>query len=307
MQPPAITLTHVSKRFGRFLAISDLSLEVARGEVLGFLGPNGAGKTTTIRLMTGFLKPDAGAIHLFGNGTNDAASVLRAKALLGYAPDVVSLDPGMPGLRLLDDLASIQGRSPNDRDSVVRALSLDPGDLRQRMGRLSRGTRQKINIVQALQHRPDLLILDESTEGLDPLAKRALFGLVRDARRRGAAVFFSTHVLGDVEELCDRVALIRRGQLVAVDSIAALRRNLAHRISVLPSMPLPAAVREALECLPGVTEITAADGYLRFSATDLNGLLAFLANVPLDDLTVEPPPLEEVFLRYYQPEDAGAD
>lgn len=307
MQQPAITLSHVSKRFGSFPAITDLSLEVARGEVLGFLGPNGAGKTTMIRMVTGFLKPDAGTIQLFGNDTNDAASALRAKALLGYAPDVVGLDPGMSGLRLLDDLADIQGRPPNDRDSLIRALSLDPHDLRQPMGRLSRGTRQKINIVQALQHRPDLLILDEPTEGLDPLAKRALFGLVRDARRRGAAVFFSSHVLGDVEELCDRVALIRRGQLVAVDSIATLRRNLAHRISVLPSTPLPAVVREALGCLPGVTEITTADGYLRFSTTDLNRLLAFLSNVPLDDLTVEPPPLEEIFLRYYQPEDTGAD
>ena len=170
------------------------------------------------------------------------------------------------------------------------------------MGRLSRGTRQKINIVQGLQHRPDLLILDEPTEGLDPLAKRALFRLLDAARARGATLFFSSHVLSEVEQLCDRVALIRRGRLVAVDEIAALRAHLGRRVDLLPS---PGADLSAeLAGLSGASEIVRRDDHWQFVAADLPALLALLARLPVRDVTIESPSLEEVFLSYYRDEEA---
>ncbi len=215
--PPAIDLQAVTKQYGNLTAVDRLSLTVEPGTVLGFLGPNGAGKTTTIRLLTGFLKPTSGAVFLLGHNMADASGSLAARRQLGYVPDVAGLDPTATGSWLLDDLARLQGSPPVDRAALIDALELGEHDLRRPMGRLSRGTRQKINIVQGLQHRPDLLILDEPTEGLDPIAKRALFEILEATRSRGATLFFSSHILSEVEELCDRVALIRRGRLVAVD------------------------------------------------------------------------------------------
>ncbi|MBK8796827.1 MAG: ABC transporter ATP-binding protein [Anaerolineales bacterium] len=184
LAPAAIALLNVTKCYGAFAAVSDLDLTVPAGEVLGFLGPNGAGKTTTIRLLLGFLRPSAGAVQLLGHDMADPAAALQARGRLGFVPDVAGLDLAATGLWLLDDLARLQRRPPIDRDRLVDALELRRQDLRRPMGRLSRGTRQKINIVQGMQHRPDLLILDEPTEGLDPLAKRALFGLLRELHGR---------------------------------------------------------------------------------------------------------------------------
>jgi ABC-2 type transport system ATP-binding protein len=162
--PAAIELRQLSKQYGDLTAVSDLNLTVAPGEVLGFLGPNGAGKTTTIRLMTGFLRPSGGTVALLGHDMAAPEGSLAARRRLGYVPDVAGLDATATGRWLLDDLARLQGQPPVDRDAIIDALELSRRDLRRPMGRLSRGTRQKINIVQGLQHRPDLLILDEPTE-----------------------------------------------------------------------------------------------------------------------------------------------
>ena len=204
---PAIQLTDVSKQYGAYHAVTDLNLMVATGEVIGFLGPNGAGKTTTIRLLLGFLRPSAGSVQLLNHDMAVPQAARQARRELGFVPDVAGLDPAVTGIWLLDELARLQRRPPVDRLELIDALELRAQDLKRPMGRLSRGTRQKINIVQGLQHRPDLIILDEPTEGLDPLAKRALFDLLRMAHQRGATIFFSSHVLAEVEELCDRVAL----------------------------------------------------------------------------------------------------
>ena len=301
MISPAIALTHVSKRYGRLEAVSDLDLVVPAGEVLGFLGPNGAGKTTTIRLLLGFLRPSTGSVQLLGQNMADAVGSLHARSRVGFVPDVAGLDPSATGLWLLDELARLQRRPPIDRDRLVDALELRSQDLRRPMGRLSRGTRQKINLIQGMQHRPDLLILDEPTEGLDPLAKRALFRLLREAHARGATIFFSSHVLSEVEELCDRVALIRSGRLVAVDRIADLRAHMQRRVTVQLGGDA-AGVESRLAALPGVSGLTRAGNRWHFLTGDLPATLRLLATLPIEDVAIEPPSLEDVFLQYYRPE-----
>lgn len=301
---PALALHGVSKFYGARAAVADLDLFMAPGETLGFLGPNGAGKTTTIRLATGFLRPSRGAVRLLGYSMDSPREAQLARARLGYVPDVAGLDPGATGLWLLDELAGLQGAPPVERSALVEQLELDPADLRRPLGRLSRGTRQKINIVQGLQHRPDLLVLDEPTEGLDPLTKRALFDILRGVQARGGAIFFSSHVLAEVEELCDRVALIRRGRLVAVSPIATLRTTHERRVTVQLAADAPgdAAVR-----LAGAATVAGlqqpAPGLWQFAVRDVSGLLAVLAALPVVDLTVEPPSLEQLFLQYYHREE----
>lgn len=301
--PAAILLSGVTKRYRDSLAVADLSLEVAPGEILGFLGPNGAGKTTTIRMLTGFVRPTAGVVRLLGRDMIKPETSQSARRGLGFVPDVAGLEATLSGRRLLDDLARLQAGPTPDRDRLIAALELDLNDLKRPMGRLSRGTRQKINIIQGLQHRPDVLVLDEPTEGLDPLAKRALFDLLNEARNRGATVFFSSHILSEVEELCDRVALIRRGRLVAVDEIDALRAHMRRRVSLTLSDEVDMTAR--LSDLPWATGLTQRDGRWEFYAADLPALLRQLVDLPIADLVIEPPSLEEVFLQYYRPETAG--
>lgn len=296
----AIDLCDVTKRFGERLVVQGLKLQVAPGEVLGFLGPNGAGKTTTIRLLTGFLRPTAGRVQLLGYDMADARAALTARRRLGYVPDVAGLDPGATGQWLLDALARLQGAAPVDREYLLDTLELAAGDLERPMGRLSRGTRQKINIVQGLQHRPELLVLDEPTEGLDPLTKRALFAILSAARTRGATIFFSSHILSEVEALCDRVALIRRGQLVAVDRIATLQRHQQRQVTLVLGGAAPPDVAHQLHALAGATAITQDDGRWRLQVAELGPLLALLATWPVRDVTIEPPSLEDLFLGYYQ-------
>lgn len=298
--PSAITLANVTKRYGRFEAVTDLQLEVAQGEVLGFLGPNGAGKTTTIRLVTGFLRPTAGAVRLLGCDMERPDEALAVRRRLGFMPDSAGFDPGATGLQILDDLAALQGRPPVDRDRILSALDLSQGDLRRPTRSLSRGTRQKLNIVQGMQHRPDLLVLDEPTEGLDPLAKRALFDLLREAQGRGATIFFSSHVLSEVEALCDRVALIRAGRLVAVDSLVSLRAHMQRRAAVLLAPSASPVDTQRLDDISAADGFSTTDGYRHFHISDLDEFAAFLASAPVADLIVEPASLEDVFLQYYR-------
>jgi ABC-2 type transport system ATP-binding protein len=305
---PALALTDLSKAYRDQPAVTDLNLTVHAGETMGFLGPNGAGKTTTIRLLTGFLRPTRGAVHLFGHDMSQPHAAMQARARLGFVPDVAGLDPAATGARLLDELATLQGRPPVDRELLVDALELRRADLARPLGRLSRGTRQKVNIVQGLQHRPDLLILDEPTEGLDPLTKRALFDLLHATHSRGATIFFSSHVLSEVEELCDRVALIRRGRLVTVDSIDALRGRLQRRVTLeLGTEPVDA--HATLAAIPGVTRVEPVDTRWRLWTTDTPALIQALAELPLADLIIEQASLEDVFLQHYatSPGDARHD
>jgi ABC-2 type transport system ATP-binding protein len=303
----AISLQDVSKRYGSHTAVADLNLAVAPGEVLGFLGANGAGKTTTIRLLTGFLRPTTGTVRLLGHDMAQPAQALRARRHLGFVPDLAGLDPTVSARVLLDQLAALQQQAAVDRAHLIEALALAPRDLERPMGRLSRGTRQKINLVQGMQHRPDLLVLDEPTEGLDPITKRALFELLQEARLRGATIFFSSHILSEVEELCDRVALIRQGHLVAVETLADLRRHLPSRVT-LQLQDASVDVETQLRRLPSLEQLVHEEGRWRFLIRELPPLLQLLGTLPVEDLTIEPPSLETAFWHYYRAhEPSGAD
>nr|MBA3470742.1 ABC transporter ATP-binding protein [Herpetosiphonaceae bacterium] len=226
---PALELQHVSVRYGSAPALSDVTLLVPPGIVLGLLGPNGAGKTTLLRVMLGFLRPDlhpAASVRVLGTAVT-AAEFLQVRRRIGFVPDPDGLDPRLSAERMLDQLAALSDAPPLDRAAVCVALDLRPSDLRRRIGALSRGTRQKVALAQGLQHRPDLLILDEPGEGLDPLAQAGLMRLLTAARDRGATVIFSSHVLSDVETICDQVAMIRAGRLLTSTTVAALRGRLA--------------------------------------------------------------------------------
>ena len=196
-------------------ALESLDLAVAEGEIFGFLGPNGAGKSTAIRLLLGFLHPTAGTGALFGlDIVRDSVAIRRR---VGYLPGGIALYDSMTGERLLDYLGELSGRRPVRRAEWCDRLELSSATLRRLVRDYSRGMRQKIGIIQALQHDPELAILDEPTEGLDPLMQRAFYDILDSLKAEGRTIFFSSHVLSEVERVCDRVAIIRRGQLITTD------------------------------------------------------------------------------------------
>jgi len=297
-EQPAIALRSVSKRFGDVAALEQVDLAVEPGRILGFLGPNGAGKTTTIRVLTGFLRPDTGAAELLGHDMLKPAAAQEARRRLGFVPEVAGLDTSQTGAWLLDYLAALQAQAPVDRSRLVEALELKERDLHRPIGRLSKGTRQKINIIQGLQHRPDVLILDEPGEGLDPLAKRALFEVLRQTRERGATIFFSSHVLGEVEALCDQVALIRDGRLGLVDDIDRVRQTMRRRVTLEVAETCEAEAR--LQQLPTISALARDGSRWTFNVVEFEPLLKLLSELQVRDVMIEPPSLEEIFLQHYE-------
>jgi ABC-2 type transport system ATP-binding protein len=229
---PVIAADGLTHYYGDTVGVEDLDLEVHAGEVFGFLGPNGSGKTTTIRLLLDFLRPTRGAARLFGVPASDAAT----RARVGYLPGELFLDGRMTGhatLRFLDALLPPERRAREQRRAVLAdRLGLAPRDLRRRVREYSRGMKQRLALISAFQHDPELLILDEPTEGLDPMVRETLFDLMREASARGATVFHSSHVLSEVDRTCDRVAILRRGRLVTVMDVAEARARAARRMVV---------------------------------------------------------------------------
>lgn len=312
----AIELKKVNKLYVNKLGVHNLDLVVAESEIFGFLGPNGAGKTTTIRLMLGFLQPDSGEISLLSHKiTLSEKAALTARRELGFLPDNARIDGNYNGAAWLNYLATLQNKpvDPTYRATLCEQLELSTAVLARKIKTYSRGTRQKLAIIQALQHRPKLLIMDEPTEGLDPLAKRALFDLLENCHRQdGTTIFFSSHVLSEVEQLCKRVALLRSGRLVAVESIATLRNRQTRRIEITFDEASPAFEQEINAKLQQIIAAEAnfaeTDGSLQQEGErwklalrgDLNPLLGLLAAYPVRDLIIEPADLEDIFLSYYR-------
>jgi ABC-2 type transport system ATP-binding protein len=312
----ALTTTGLTKQYGHreppihrpghrstgvVRALEDLSITVREGEIFGFLGPNGAGKSTTIRLLLGYLHPTTGSGSVFGlDIVRDSVEIRRR---VGYLPGGIALYDSLSGERLLDYLGDLTGRPPVRRADLLDRLELSARTLRRPVRDYSRGMRQKIGVVQALQHDPELAILDEPTEGLDPLMQRAFYGILDDLKAAGRTIFFSSHILSEVERVCDRVAIVRRGQLVALQDVASLLEHRKRNVEMR-------AAGDDLPVLDGVAGVSAikrtTDGRLTCQLEgDVGPFLEAIAGYRLTDLTIEPAHLEEAFLELY--EDAEPD
>lgn len=300
--PSAIELGAVTKDYGQGRGVFDLDLDVRRGEAFGFIGPNGAGKTTTIRLLMDLVRPDRGAIRVLGLDAHHAS--LAIKRRVGYLPGELAQFPGVRAAYIVGLLAGLRGGVSAQRIASL-AARFDI-DLRQRYDELSHGNKQKIALIQAFMHEPEVLILDEPTLGLDPLMQREFRALVRESVTAGATVFLSSHVLSEVEQICDRVALISRGRLVQVGSLTELRAVRAHRIEARFEGELRV---EELGSLPGVSDASVEDHHLTCTVQGpISPLLHGLDKAAVVELDSHEMTLEEVFFaRIGEPEPVGAD
>jgi ABC-2 type transport system ATP-binding protein len=290
---PAIRTQGLTKHYGQVRALEALDLEVQAGEIFGFLGPNGAGKSTLIRTLLAYLHPTAGAASMLGlDIVTDSVEIRRR---VGYLPGGIALYDSLSGADVLDYLNDLQGRPPTRRDELCERLQMPPSVLKRRVRDYSRGMRQKIGVIQALQHDPELAILDEPTEGLDPLMQHAFYAIMDDLRHDGRTIFFSSHVLSEVERVCDRVAIIRAGHLMVVqhvDELLARRKRTIH-LRWRDGTP-------DLSSVPGLADVVVQGDQV--SATLLGDVAPFVravASPELLDLTIEPASLEEAFLEYY--------
>jgi ABC-2 type transport system ATP-binding protein len=300
---PVIELTALTKRYGATVGIEDLDVTVEAGEVFGLLGPNGAGKTTTLRCLVGLLGPSDGRVRVLG--LDPVTDHRRLAPALGYLPGELRLYPELTGQQTLDLLAALQGAPVPRQRELCERLKLSPADLARPVGEYSRGMKQKLGLVQSLQHTPAVVVLDEPSEGLDPLLQETFFELLAEETAAGRTVLLSSHVLPEVQRTCGRVAIVRRGRLVTVRSVAELRRARARRVRLLfadgqGARPLGAAERwsprwdgRRVELLVPPDEVVAAVGSL-------------LAELPVADLTVEEAGLDEAFLDLYRSTDQEA-
>lgn len=295
---PLIDIRRLTKRFGSLTAVDSLDLTVRAGEIYGLLGPNGAGKSTTIRSLMGFVRPTSGHAGLLGGTARD----LTLRARVGYVGGDVVLDRGLRARDLLRWYADLRGGAGRARiDELCERLSLDA---RRRIGELSSGNRQKVAIVQAFMHDPDVLVLDEPTSGLDPLLQRSVLRLVRERRDAGAAVLFSSHLLPEVEDIADRVGILRTGRLVREDAIADLREIARHRLELRFATAVPPGL------LDGVDGVTSAEVDGRTAHVLIDGSVAELvrrvAGYGVERIVSHDDDLEDIFFAYYQQgEDQG--
>ena len=288
----AASVSGLTKTFGRTRALDGLDLTVAEGEVHGFLGPNGAGKTTTIRVLLGLLRADFGEVRLLGGDPwRDAVALHRR---LAYVPGDVSLWPKLTGGEIIDVYARLRGDlDPVRRDALLERFELDPT---KKARTYSKGNRQKVGLVAALTSRAELLLLDEPTSGLDPLMESVFQECIREVKAEGRTVLLSSHILAEVEALCDRVSIIRAGRTVESGTLTELRHLTRTSIDV-ETVRAP----DGLAALPGVHDLRVDDHRARFDVDSdrLDHVVRLLADFGIRSLTSRPPTLEELFLRHY--------
>jgi ABC-2 type transport system ATP-binding protein len=287
--------THgLTKHFGGHRALDGVDLSVAAGRVFGYLGPNGAGKTTTIRLLAGLLRPTAGTARVLGLDIVRHRDLMQSR--LGYLPGNFVGYPDLSGEQYLRYLANLRGGVDwTFVASTAKRLELDLG---RKLGVLSHGNRQKVGILQALMHRPELVILDEPSAGLDPIIQREFLGLLRDVRDDGGTVFLSSHILSEVEAIADQVGIIREGRLVVVESVARLKRRALHRMDLSFAGEAPLEVMRSLENVRDLT-VTGSTIHLAVEGSTAD-LLAAAAPYRVEQIVTHEPDLEEIFLGYYE-------
>jgi ABC-2 type transport system ATP-binding protein len=294
---PSVSIRGLTKRFGNLTAVNNLNFELGQGEILGFLGLNGAGKSTTIRILLDLLRPSDGRAFILGHDCQTDG--LRARALTGYLPGELGMHSDLTGEDVLNFLARLSAKAIDQhyRQELQERLGFSHDDLRRKLREYSTGMKRKLGLLQALQADPSLLILDEPTEGLDPLAQESFYQLLADLKRRGRSVFMSSHVLSEVARVCDRVALLRDGELALFAAVEEIRKLAARRVRVFfaeevsPSAALP----EGHEMM----KVEQRQWSLRVEGL-LGPLLGLLSDLPVTDIEVEEPRLEDVLIKYYQ-------
>ena len=285
--------THgLTKRYGQQFALNGLDLDVTPGEVLGYLGPNGSGKTTTIRLLLGLIRPTSGNATIFGLDVQRQASDVHRH--LAYVPGEANLWPSLTGHDTLALLGRVHGTvDERYRDELIQRFNFDPS---KKVRSYSKGNRQKVCLIAALATRADLLLLDEPTAGLDPLMEQTFRECIADAKRRGQTVFLSSHILSEVEALCDRVAILRSGELLEIGTVAEMRHLSAYTVDATFAGPPP-----DVSAVPGVNACSVEGQRLHCEVTgSVEPLLRTLVDAGVQELLSTKPSLEELFLSHYQ-------
>lgn len=293
-----LEVRNVTKTFGKFKALDGVTFNVDSGEVFGFIGPNGAGKSTTIRILLGILKATEGDVKIFGKDAwNDAVEIHKR---LAYVPGDVNLWPNLTGGEVIDLFVSLQGtRNTSRRDELIQAFNLDPT---KKCRTYSKGNRQKVALIAALSSDADLYIFDEPTSGLDPLMEKVFQECVMDVKRKGKSVLLSSHILSEVEKLCDRVGIIRQGQIIETGSLTELRHLTRTHMLVETKKPIL-----SLHELQGVHEIEETEQGLTFQvdSEELDTTIRHISQFGIVKLESAPPTLEDLFMRHYERQDKG--
>jgi len=295
--PPAISIHGLTKHYGRLAAVRNLSFDVEPGEVFGFLGLNGAGKTTAIRMLLDLLRPTRGTASIFGLDCQRNGLAVRAQ--VGYLPGELGFYGDMTGARVLDLLGRLAPRpvDPAYRHRLQELLVLPSTDLGRKLREYSSGMKRKLGIVQAFQADPPLLVLDEPTEGLDPVMQESFYGLLSDVRARGRTVFLSSHILSEVERVCDRIAVLRRGELALLASVDEIRRLAPRRIRVVFEADVPAPP-SSMPATFEILDVQARSWTLRTHGP-IGVLVSAVSGLPVRDMEVQEPRLEDVLIKYY--------
>lgn len=291
----AIETRSLTKQYGGARGISDVNLSVAEGEVFGFIGPNGAGKSTTIRTLLGLISPTSGSAFIFGKSCAEHPDTRRE---VGYLPSEVFYYDRMRVSELLQYSASFYKKDCKQR--IAQLAEVMDLDLKKRIDDLSFGNKKKVGIVQGLLHEPKLIILDEPTSGLDPLMQQRFFELIAEENRKGATVFFSSHILSEVQRLCDRVAFIKDGKIIKQEKVSILQENSYKKFALEAKAP----IGQNLQHLEGVSGFTAKDKVASFMFKgNLNAMMKEIAGMELSNISITEPDLEEIFLHYYEKEE----
>ena len=290
-----LEINHLCKFYGRSRGIDDLNLSVAAGDIFGFIGPNGAGKSTTIRILLNLIFPTSGSARIFGLDVVRDSKKIRS--MTGYVPSDASIYDRMKVMDFLKYVTSFY-RVDNIQERIDRLLEvfdLDPG---RKIAELSMGNKKKVSIVQAMIHRPELLIFDEPTSGLDPLIQSRFFDLLHEENRQGTTIFFSSHTLSEVQSFCKTVAIIKEGKIVAVEEIAMLRKKQLKKIQI--HFPESRNIRDlGIEGI-GQAESDRGRKLVFMFSGNINDLIGKLASQQIENLSIEEPSLEEIFLHYYK-------
>lgn len=296
-QNNVIILDSLTKRYNAQHGVHDINLAVAPGEIFGFLGPNGAGKSTTINTMLDILRADEGFIRILDMDSHDQAKAIHQR--IGYLSGDMETDPSLSGMQYLRFVAHLHGNV--GPDSIATLASRLKADTATKIKHLSRGSKQKIGLIAALMHDPEILILDEPTSGLDPLMQAEFNTIIRERKGRGKTTFISSHVLSEVQSLCDRVGFIREGKLVEVSTLSDLLQKAPRRITVHFKKETSA---RNLQILKGVKDFRQEDGLAIFLYSgDMNILLKTLTEYSLQNLEIADADLEELFMSYYRNEE----